>query len=155
MTIVVKDRKCVFGDVMKSRMVHSYLGKKVDLFWNAIPDHHKGVDLDEYVIMPNHLHGIIIIHGNRDVFRRDVPLNVSRFSAISPKKGSLSVIVRTFKGAVRRWALSNGHPEFEWQERFYDHIIRNDRDLHRIRIYIANNPMKWALDRENPFGGRP
>ena len=71
-------------------------------------------------------------------------------AALSPMKGSLSVIVRTFKSAVTTWARDNHHEEFAWQARFYDHIIRNEADLHRIREYIDNNPLRWALDENNP-----
>jgi REP element-mobilizing transposase RayT len=173
----------------------SELGSSADACWREIPEHHEGVGLDEYVVMPNHVHGIVIIneksrgdvHG-RDVPGRDVQLNVptgdtlnvptddtSRLNvptddtlplnvptdqnqprihrignSISPVKGSLSVIIRTFKAAVTTWARANGHPDFTWQGRFHDHIIRDEDDLYRIRTYIRNNPLKWALDQENP-----
>jgi hypothetical protein len=71
-------------------------------------------------------------------------------ASLSPKKDSLSVIVRTFKAAVTTWARDNDNRDFGWQERFQDHIIRNDEDLRCIRTYIANNPLQWALDEENP-----
>jgi REP element-mobilizing transposase RayT len=71
-------------------------------------------------------------------------------NSISPVKGSLSVIIRTFKAAVTTWARANGHPDFAWQGRFHDHIVRDEDDLDRIREYIVNNPLKWALDEENP-----
>ena len=70
--------------------------------------------------------------------------------ALSPPAGSLSVVVRTFKAAVTTWARDHGHEDFAWQARFHDHIIRNEADLHRIRTYIANNPLQWAIDEENP-----
>ncbi|MDP2884361.1 MAG: hypothetical protein Q8P51_04990, partial [Ignavibacteria bacterium] len=69
---------------------------------------------------------------------------------MSPVKGSLSVIIRTFKAAVTTWAHGNGYGDFAWQGRFHDHIIRNEEELHRIREYIRNNPLDWALDNENP-----
>jgi REP element-mobilizing transposase RayT len=138
--------------------VLSSIGKAADRCWKKIPSHHEGVELDDYVIMPNHIHGIIIIGEPR----RDVQLNVPTedtlraksknkvMVSLSPKKGSLSVIVRTFKAAVTTWARENEHEDFGWQERFHDHIIRNDEDLRRIRAYIANNPLQWAIDEENP-----
>lgn len=69
---------------------------------------------------------------------------------MSPAKGSLSVIIRTFKGAVTTWAHNNGHGDFAWLGRFHDHIIRDEQELGRIRDYIRNNPLKWRLDAENP-----
>ena len=71
-------------------------------------------------------------------------------SAISPKQGSLSAIIRSYKTALTRWARVNGIPEFAWQTRYYDHIIRDDRSLDKIRLYIINNPLKWEFDHENP-----
>jgi len=119
------------------------------------------VQLDDFVVMPNHLHGIIIIgpneshlRGDESHLRGDVQLNVPTgfFSNISPKKGSLSVIIRTFKAAVTTWARRNDFPSFHWQRGFYEHIIRNQKDLDRIRAYIRNNPLQWALDEKTPDG---
>lgn len=172
-TIVVKERRCDFGRVVNESVALSELGSAADACWTQIPEHHEGVGLDEYVVMPNHMHGIVIINEKprgdihcRHVAGKDVQLNVltnadvptddhpsnirDKRHSISPVKGSLSVIIRTFKAAVTTWARSNGHPEFAWQGRFHDHIIRDEDDLYRIRTYIRNNPLKWALDEENP-----
>jgi REP element-mobilizing transposase RayT len=163
-TVVVKERICQFGRVVIDAVDLSELGRAADACWRQIPEHHEHVGLDEHVVMPNHVHGIVIInekprggvHG-RDVHGRDVQLNVPTENtskrignSISPVKGSLSAIIRTFKAAVTTWSRANGYPEFAWQGRFHDHIIRNEVDLFRIRTYIRNNPLKWALDEENP-----
>jgi len=129
--------------------------------------------LDEYQTMPNHAHGIVVLWGNhgRDLipnrrrtgnqipafFGRDVQLNVPTKNTphrLSPAKGSLSVIVRTFKAAVTTWARRNGHEYFVWQPRFHDHIIRVKEDLERIRAYIRENPANWMSDEENPQSSR-
>lgn len=165
-TIVVKDRECQFGKVIAGNVVLSDLGSAAEGCWTQIPNHHKGVELDDHVFMPDHLHGIIVVNGTsrRDVqSRKDVQLNLptgghenlfptksEAMGALSPDKGSLSVIVRTFKAAVTTWARRNGFSDFLWQPGFYDHVIRNEADLHRIRLYIANNPLQWTLDEENP-----
>ena len=70
-----------------------------------------------------------------------------RMADISPKPGSLSVVIRLYKGAVTRWARVNGFRDFAWQSRFHEHIIRNVRELDRIRRYILDNPTRWSLDR--------
>jgi len=70
----------------------------------------------------------------------------NKFSQISPSKGSLGVIIRTFKGAVKKWCNENGFQKFKWQRNYYEHIIRNEKDLYRIRKYISLNPLKWELD---------
>ena len=103
------------------------------------------VDLDYYVIMPNHFHRIIIIN-SRDT-ARCVPTDVKRkFGQMTP--GSLPVIIRSFKAAVTKRInkLRNRPGSLVWQKNYYDHIIRNDLDLHNIRRYIEYNPFKWKLD---------
>jgi REP element-mobilizing transposase RayT len=67
-------------------------------------------------------------------------------SAMSPKSGSVSVIVRSYKSAVTRWCHQHGHDDFAWQPRFHDHIIRNQVSLERIRAYVQSNPAKWQED---------
>jgi REP element-mobilizing transposase RayT len=72
---------------------------------------------------------------------------------VSPKRGTLSVIIRTYKAAVTTECRKKCHKEFQWQPRFYDHIIRDERDLQNIRDYIVNNPIKWFSEKENPDKG--
>ena len=164
-TIVVKSRQCRFGHIEDDRVALSDLGKIAEDCWRQIPQHHGGIDLDDYVVMPNHIHGIVILNGSGEG-RRDVQLNVptdggtltecpytsrrEAMGALSPKRGSLSVVIRTFKAAVTAHVRNAGIADFGWQERFHDHIIRNDADLRRIRTYISNNPLQWAIDEENP-----
>ncbi|HEX9972984.1 MAG TPA: hypothetical protein VGD14_13015 [bacterium] len=69
---------------------------------------------------------------------------------MSPKSGSLSTIIRSYKSAVKRWAGQNNHPEFAWQSRFYDRVIRNNLELQHIREYIWHNQLKWDLDSNHP-----
>ena len=205
-------------------MILSELGQAAQSCWLEIPDHHEGVGLDAFVVMPDHVHGIVIIgagaggdiDGRTVLQGRSVQLNgpastqlngpplpsiitgppspskttgptsaqlnrsvqlngpastqlngpafskttgpsphptqppnskSENMSAISPAKGSLSVIIRTYKAAVSTWARRNGRPEFAWQSLFYDHIIRSKWDLERIRKYIRQNPAMWTLKR--------
>jgi REP element-mobilizing transposase RayT len=158
-TLCTSDRKRWFGEAVGGEVLHTSLGKIVCEFWGEIPSHNKNVEIDDFVVMPDHVHGIIIIGPNESHLRGDeshpcgggVQLNTPTevFSTISPKKGSLSVIIRTFKAAVTTWAWRNGFPSFRWQSGFYEHIIRNQKDLDRIRAYIRNNPLRWSLDKED------
>jgi len=134
--------KCCFGEIKNGRMILNEAGKRVDSEWKKTPVIRKMVELDYYVIMPNHFHGIIIINGeeNRNV------VETHRDASLRVVKNNLSDIVRGFKGSVTKQLHSTGFKSFKWQPRFYDHIIRNDIDLHRIRTYIHNNPLKWELD---------
>jgi len=157
-TICTRDRECWFGEIVGGKMQLSVIGEMARQCWQEIPNHFDNTDLDEFVLMPNHVHGIILII--RDVDGRDVACNVSTdsdsdsknmaMSIISPKPGSLATIIRSYKSAVTRWCGKNNCPQFAWQPRFYDHIIRNEKSLIAIRQYIYNNPAKWEIDRENP-----
>ncbi|MBU7586616.1 MAG: transposase [Nostoc sp. TH1S01] len=161
-TICTYERQWLFGDVVNSQVHLSEIGKIAAKFWAEIPQHSQNTYIDAYVIMPNHVHGIIVIDNPEC---RDVACNVStlgddfddtdvyrNLSKISPKAGSLSVVIRSYKSAVTRWCNMNGYPNFAWQQRFFDHIIRADHSLDKIREYIINNPQKWEYDKNNSAG---
>ena len=96
--------------------------------------------------MPNHVHGILLFH-DAEPAPHDGPA-YEQFSR--PVAGSLSTAMRSYKGSVTRWARANGHPDFRWLGRFYEHIVRSEAALLRIRRYVEDNPLRWHLDRENP-----
>ncbi|MFQ5613647.1 MAG: transposase [Anaerolineae bacterium] len=157
-TICTRDRQMFFGHIENGEMHLSPIGEIAAQFWCEIPQHTAGsVTLDAWVVMPNHVHGIIVIHDTPMV--ETLQCNVSTtttattnnpMSAISPRAGSLGAIIRSYKSAVTRWCRQNGHPEFGWQSRFYDHIIRNEKALNNIRRYITENPLRWQEDQNNP-----
>jgi REP element-mobilizing transposase RayT len=135
-------------------MVLNPLGKIADCFWREIPLHCGNVVLDAFVIMPNHVHGIIFIIDDpvteqsvatlhATSLRCEPVENSEYFSDISPKKGSLSTIIRSVKSAVTRKIHQDLAPSFAWQPRYYDHIIRAERDLENLRWYITLNPGNW------------
>ena len=119
------------------KMILNELGLITNKCWKEIPNHYPNVEIDYYVIMPNHLHGIIIIN----------PVDVE-----TPYMASLPLgdIIGKFKAAVTRWCNKNGYINFSWQSRFYDRIIRNEKELYNIRKYIEQNPLKWDLEKNNP-----
>ena len=143
-TICTYKKYCYLGNIINCEMQFSQVGKIANKNWQLIPEHCNDVYLDAYVIMPNHLHGIIVI---------DRPENSSntpnKFAPL--KSGSLSVIVQFYKASVTRWCRKNGDDIFRWQSRFYEHIIRDERALKNIRDYIINNPVKWWEDKHNPI----
>ena len=132
--------------------------------WLALPDHFPSVALDEWVIMPNHMHGILVVEEGgtvRGVERRHdgrgVQLNAptprdlnSPHSVISPQRGTLAVIMRTYKSAVTTRCRRAGYEDFGWQRNYYEHIVREESDLDRIRQYIHDNPLHWELDEYYP-----
>lgn len=143
-TICVKEKDCLFGEVIDGKIELSAVGEIVSEYWRGIKLHFKNTELDEFIIMPNHIHGIIYIVEKLSSIA-DVH---SKFS--NPIKGSLSVIVGQFKSSVKRWCNKNGYNHFCWQSRFYDRVIRDEKELLNIRQYINNNPVNWKNDDENP-----
>ena len=123
------------------------LGEVVQDVWDELPAHYPHVSLDEFVIMPNHIHGIIQLAEEHPSPRRGGFLN----PPLQPRH-SLSEIVRGFKTwfarKIKRIRGTTGTPF--WQRSFYDHIIRDERDLDNIRAYIYHNPLKWEHDQYNP-----
>jgi len=178
-TICAKNREEYFGEVLRddddaASVALSDVGKIARDCWLDIPNHFPNASLDEWVIMPNHAHGIVVI-GENDArglsHGRDVACNVSTnpratgidikhassderkqwMSHISPAPSSLAAIIRSFKSAVTKQCREFGY-DVEWQSRFYDRIIRNELVLYKIRVYIKNNPKMWYRDRNNTEG---
>ncbi len=161
-TICTQRKEFYFGKIMNGKMHQSEIGKMVEFYWTLIAEHFPFVRLGEYIIMPNHIHGIIYIgngmnnlKNNVDTECRDVACYVPMqskmkkgeyMSSISPKSGTLSAIIRSFKSAVTRWCNRNHLSYFAWQPRFYDRIIKNQIEYRKIKDYIIQNPSKWDKD---------
>ena len=171
-TICTENRDHFFGEIINGKMELSNTGVIADIFWHDIPHHTKNVILGEFIIMPNHIHGILILNNsvetlhatsNSDIEQtlhatsnpNDIvqtlhatylPPKNETMSNISPKSNSIATIIRSYKSAVTKHAnrlkLQNG-----WQTRFHDHIIRNELEYQRITDYIINNPSKWQEDK--------
>lgn len=145
-TICVKNRIECLGKINNEKMEYSRYGDIVLKYWQKIPDHYKNVFLDEWIIMPNHIHGIIVIENPIGAEQCSVPTHTR-----NKKYGLLSKIVKSFKEISLKTIRQNFNDyEFSWQRSFYDHIIRNEKSLDKIRRYIYYNPAKWELDRNNP-----
>jgi putative transposase len=146
-TICTNNRKCFFGYVRGERVILSAVGRKARTFFKEIPEHFDNIALDEFVVMPNHLHGIIVMQ-NVGVQNFEPLQGHNVFQHVVPK--SLGSVIRTYKSALTRWCRVNGHQYFEWQRNYYEHIIRDEDDLNKITEYIRNNPLEWHSDIENP-----
>jgi REP element-mobilizing transposase RayT len=118
------------------------IGKSAQDCWYEIPNHFPFVKLDEFVVMPNHVHGIIWIVGTENF----PSLREWKTNQFGPQSCNIPSIVRGYKIGVTKFANA-GHIPFAWQPRYYDHVIRDEIELERIRIYIKNNPMKWKEDK--------
>jgi putative transposase len=169
-TICTHHRECVFGEVVDGVMVLNEAGRMVESVWHNLPNHYPNIVLDAFIIMPNHLHFIIFvgsIHESTQAPDAHVGdgLQPSQSCEYPSREGykwegykpsptfhGLPEIIRGFKTfsskQINQHRQTQGIPV--WQRGYYDHIVRNDADLTRIRKYIANNPAQWALDENNP-----
>lgn len=155
-TIVTRDRRTLFGQIVEGEIVLSNIGKMVEQVWIAIPDHFPNVECGEFVVMPNHFHGIISIMADiqdkHDVgARHAVPQQDDAFESFSkPVSGSLATIIRSFKSATTKafHEFPGNSDDSLWQQSYYDHVIRNERELQAIDDYIIANPMNWEKDEE-------
>ncbi|MFA9404514.1 MAG: transposase [Anaerolineales bacterium] len=155
-TICALDRDCLFGDVVNGKVALNELGGIAQRCWYEIPDHFLNVELDEFIVMPNHVHGLIMIAGATHASPVQKILNTAqkprRILPRGVKSGSLGAIIGSYKSAVTRQinTIHNTPGAKLWQRNYYEHIIRSDNEMNRIRRYISQNPAKWKFDRENP-----
>ena len=152
-TLCTKDRECIFGEAIDGQVRLTDMGRVADECWSWILQHFKSVLTDAYVVMPNHLHGVLVVE-YRDVWAQHAaPL--PKPTGVNP--GSLAAVVRSFKSAaakrINEIRDTPGAPV--WQRNYFEHIIRDELSMERIRQYIIENPMRWPLDRENPIGHEP
>jgi REP element-mobilizing transposase RayT len=137
-----------FGEIVDGKMQLSEIGNIVNLEWLKTFEMRPDMNLymDEYIIMPNHFHCIVFIGDNQ--YNTKINDAQSYKNQFGPQRKNLSSIIRGFKIGV----TSNARlimPEFAWQSRFYDKIIRNNKGLENVRNYIFNNPMNWQDDELN------
>lgn len=162
-TICTQDQQHFFGKIQEGRMLLSHLGLIADILWHEIPNHSAFVKLGNFVVMPNHIHGILILDSPHvetgyALSLRPIGANTQtdeqssnrktigqqRFQNIG--KNTVSSIIGAYKSAVTKHANRLGLPN-AWQPRFHDNIIRSTADYQRISNYIKNNPAKWSKDR--------
>jgi len=169
-TIVTRGRDPVLGAVVDGVVVLATPGVIVQKAWRSLPHHFANVVLDEFVIMPNHVHGIVMITDGIRVKPNMMDGNcrgeasgmgcvgstVTPFPDASPlphgtQRGSFGAILQNFKSisARRINAMQNTPGQPFWQRNYYEHVIRNETDLQKIRQYIHDNPSKWEFDEEN------
>jgi putative transposase len=153
-TICVQDRACVLGSVCNGKMDLNDAGRMIEATWAEMPLHYPRVRLDQAIVMPNHLHGVIVLEDAAATGdgrpqgaapTLSLPDIVDRFKTLT---------TRLYIDAVRRhgWQPFAGRL---WQRSYYDHVIRDEHALSQIRDYIVNNPIKWEMDPDNPARQRP
>lgn len=156
-TIDVRLGQCLFGFAQTNYHIElNPLGKMAEKCWQEIPVHFPHIILGKYVVMPNHIHGIVHLQsldekdkGYENIelpirFDPSLPVEPNRFGPL--KKGSLAVVLNQYKSAVTRWANSNQHGGvFDWHDRFYDRIVKDKEALFLAEKYIEMNPQKWWI----------
>jgi REP element-mobilizing transposase RayT len=144
-TICVSGKRFLFGRLVRGQVVLNEYGQAVQACWLGLPDHYLNMELDAFVVMPNHVHGIFIITDVR------AGLRPARKGAAS-KRPALPEIVRAFKAFCSRRIneMRGTRGARVWQRNYYEHVIRDEQSLNRVREYIVANPERWDLDRENP-----
>lgn len=159
-TVCVQDRRCVFGEIRQGQMDLNARGKIVHNQWEWLHRQYDYLALDSFVVMPNHFHAVLVIMGNdrvrngRDRSPRDTDSfrdNDSPGNTDSPHRKIKPVpeLMGAFKTTSSKLLHQSGLADFRWQKSYYDHIIRNERELYNIRRYIQTNPARWAMDIEN------
>ena len=153
-TICTAQRRSIFGKIDKERVVLSPLGEIVRACWIKIPEHFAGASAEQFVVMPNHLHGTIgLTAGARYIVPVDrTARTIERFQ--KPVKGSIPTVVRTFKAAIARRGrkeLGVGSNEI-WQRNYFERVLRDGKEYADASRYIFENPQRWEWDRENPEG---
>jgi len=151
-TICAQNRECLFGDIVDEKMIFNDVGNMIEKQWNNIPERFNVVVLDTFQIMPNHIHMIIHIVGATLVVAPSIRAGIK-----SAPTTTLGNIIGAFKSLTAHEYImgvkNNGWKSFDkrlWQRNYYEHIIRNESDLNKIREYIKNNPLFWLKDVNNP-----
>ena len=163
-TICTKDRECYFGEIKDNKMGFSVIGEIAQKFIVEISNHFENVKLDEFIVMPNHVHCILNLRepnvGTRHVvsLQNESNINVGTSHVMSlqmghnknefskPVPGSISVVIQQFKSSVKRWCNQNEYSYFQWQSRFHDYVIRNYDSYLEIKNYIHSNVANWSKD---------
>ncbi|MBI9082795.1 MAG: hypothetical protein JEZ11_04305 [Desulfobacterales bacterium] len=165
-TVCTQNREKLFGEIIDGVMKLNDAGMVAQQCWNDIPSHFPHAISDLFVVMPNHIHGILIIGDRYADGKIDGPVGADIDASVGAKNFSplhtgqrprgtsktVGSIIRGFKIGVTKWMRRNTSVEHVWQRNYYEHIVRNKNEMAAIRKYIIDNPLKWEIDRENPDG---
>ena len=164
MTICTQKRDCFFGAVVDGRMQLNDAGRLAQTSWMELPLRFPTISLDAFVVMPNHVHGVVRIEAqfiaradSRDAGQgamNRAPTS-DRIQQAKERVAKLGEIVRAYKASSARVIRAKADGTFAWQRNYFEHVILNEESLNRIRKYIQDNPPRWDVDRENPSAVTP
>jgi REP element-mobilizing transposase RayT len=173
-TVCAWQRECLFGEIKNGDMFLNEYGRIVHEHWNAITGYFDNVETDEFIVMPNHTHGIVILNNTRrggvsppvpspvplvlPVPNKTIDIKTKEGGETPPlRRHTLGQVMAYFKyqsaKAINQVRTTPGVPV--WQRNYYKHILRDERELHAVREYIRYNPLKWDEDEENPGNDIP
>lgn len=150
-TICTQNKQQFFGNIYGEMFYKTKLGEYAESCWKSISEHFPFIFLDEFTVMPNHVHGILII---QDKYVQNVEtqyvasLQNKQLNKFGPQSANIASVIRGFKSGVTTFARKNSIT-FDWQPGYYDHIIRSEQSLMKIREYIRNNILKWDLEKNS------
>lgn len=148
-TMVTHQRKCLFGEVVEGNVQLSEAGTIVSEMWRGLPERFPNVLADLFVVMPNHIHVVV------DVGAQFIaPGGVGEEDAMN-RAPTLGQVIRTVKAASTHRIRQSSDLAVVWQRNYYEHVIRDEQSLNRIRQYILDNPLRWEIDPENPAATSP
>ena len=145
-TLCTRDKECSLGRAADGQIVLSGAGVIAETEMKAVPSHYENVIIDRYVVMPNHVHAIVVIEGD-NIYS---PVETRLAASQARGRGRLPHIVGSYKSGVSRICHAKGLSGFAWQARFHDHILRSNASVNAVRDYIDRNPQNWLLDPDNP-----
>lgn len=150
-TVVVKDRKHIFGEIVNGTIMLNEAGIIVQGVWDDLPNHYSDIELDEFIVMPDHIHGIIGIQQTTPTTNPTVVHEPPLLLALHRRRMMLPKIIGRFKTISAKHVnlLHNRSGQPLWQRGFHDRIIRDEEELNSIRTYIQTNPLRWSLGQEN------
>lgn len=148
-TICTHDHAHLFGEIVDGEMHFSNGGGIANACWQEIPNHFPQVELDEYIVMPNHIHGILWIVDKGNDSKTVGAKNLLPLQLPHGTSKTIGSVVRGFKIGVTKWFRQHTATSIIWQRNYYEHVIRNEHALNAIRRYIVENPSRWHLDRFN------
>ena len=163
-TIVTQGRSCLFGEVVGKEMRLNEAGEMMGGIWEALPQRFPVIEIDMFVVMPNHLHGIIVINQPNRATTRVAPTEAmdGEVEILTTKQSALGDVTGAYKSLttveyvrgvkMMKWAMFSGRL---WQRNYYEHVVRHDESLRDLQQYILDNPAQWAFDKENPLTKRP
>jgi putative transposase len=159
-TICAQNRECLFGEIMNGNLKLNQFGIIASDEWTKLSKKFANLEIDEFIIMPNHVHGILILNHTVGAPLAGALVNIGNYLNRAPARDAPTIIgniVGTYKSLVANTCLkifksNNKSMGKLWQRNYYEHVIRNEKSLEQIREYIINNPINWQKDELNPAG---